>query len=117
VLVQTEPRAGFAIASEGGVTVALDTALTPELEQEGLAREVIRRIQDLRKSAGFNIADRIETTYRASPRLAQAITAYAETIAAETLSDALEESEAPAGKAVESFEFDGEELMLALQVV
>jgi isoleucyl-tRNA synthetase len=115
VLIQTEPKAGYAIASEGGVTVALDTVLTPELEAEGLAREVIRRIQDLRKSAGFNIADHIITTYRASPRLAAAMAAWAETIAAETLSDTFSESAEPAGQVVERFQFDGEEVVVGLR--
>ena len=58
--------------------VALDTALTPELRAEGLAREVVRRIQDLRKSGGFDIADRVVTYYSASPELAGAINTYAE---------------------------------------
>ncbi|MER3513428.1 MAG: hypothetical protein C4310_02680 [Chloroflexota bacterium] len=115
VLIQTEPKAGYAIASEGGVTVALDTVLTPELEAEGLAREVIRRIQDLRKSAGFNIADHIVTTYRASPRLAAAMATWAGTIAAETLSDTFSESAEPSGQVVERFQFDGEELVVGLR--
>jgi isoleucyl-tRNA synthetase len=59
ILVTPQPREGFAIASEGGVVVALDTHVSPELKQEGQAREVVRRVQDLRKTAGFEISDRI----------------------------------------------------------
>ncbi len=114
VLIETEPRSGYAIAREGEMTVALDTALTPELEAEGLVREVIRRIQDLRKTAGFNIADRIITTYRASPRLAAAIAAHAASIAVETLSESLSEILEPSGEAVENFRFEGEELVVGL---
>ncbi|MEN4101124.1 MAG: class I tRNA ligase family protein, partial [Anaerolineaceae bacterium] len=64
ILVQTEPVAGLAVASERGITVALDTNLTQELRAEGLAREVVRRIQAMRKEAGFNIDDRIHTYYQ-----------------------------------------------------
>jgi isoleucyl-tRNA synthetase len=86
VLVREQPREGLAVASERGVTVAVDVVITPELEQEGLAREVVRRIQNLRKEAGFNLDDRIATTYQAESELATAIEAWRAFIAAETLS-------------------------------
>ncbi|MBP7689244.1 MAG: isoleucine--tRNA ligase, partial [Thermoflexales bacterium] len=65
ILVTPQPREGFAIASENGVVVALDTHITPELKSEGQAREVVRRVQDLRKQAGFEISDHIALTYPA----------------------------------------------------
>jgi isoleucyl-tRNA synthetase len=86
VLVQEEPREGLAVASERDVTVAVDTVLTPELKAEGLAREVVRRVQNLRKEAGFDLDDRIVTTYQAEGELAEAIEAWLSLIAAETLS-------------------------------
>jgi len=86
VLVREEPLEGLAVASDRGVTVAVDTALTPELVAEGLAREVVRRIQNLRKEAGFNLDDRIVTTYLAEGELAEAVEAWREFIAGETLS-------------------------------
>jgi len=86
VLVREEPREGLTVASERGVTVAVDTVLTPELVAEGLAREVVRRLQNLRKEAGFNLDDRIVTTYQAYGELAEAIEAWRDFIAAETLS-------------------------------
>ena len=55
VLVQTQAREGLAVHSEGGVTVALDTELTPALLSEGLARELVRRVQTLRKEADFDL--------------------------------------------------------------
>ncbi|HSV86481.1 MAG TPA: DUF5915 domain-containing protein, partial [Levilinea sp.] len=64
ILVHTEPVAGLAVASEHGITVAIDANLTEELQSEGLAREVVRRIQAMRKEAGFNIDDRIHTYYQ-----------------------------------------------------
>jgi isoleucyl-tRNA synthetase len=86
VLVREEPREGLAVASERAVTVAMDTVLTPDLVAEGLAREVIRRVQNLRKEAGFNLDDRIVTTYQAEADLAEAIETWRDHIAAETLS-------------------------------
>ncbi|HMP39776.1 MAG TPA: isoleucine--tRNA ligase [Roseiflexaceae bacterium] len=59
LLVETSSPAGYAVAEDGGVLCALDTALTPELTSEGLARELVRNIQDARKEAGFAISDRI----------------------------------------------------------
>jgi hypothetical protein len=86
VLVTPQPRPGFAVKAEGEYVVALDTTVTPELRAEGLAREVVRRIQDLRKSASFDISDRIVTHYMASEGLASAMAAHAEYIKGETLS-------------------------------
>ncbi len=63
VLVSHEGEAGHAVARESGLVVALDTALTPELEAEGLARELAHKLNDLRKEAGLDIADRIVLRY------------------------------------------------------
>ena len=65
ILVQTQPAAGLAVAADKLITVGIDAAITPELRAEGLAREIVRRIQDMRKNAGFNIEDRITTYYTA----------------------------------------------------
>jgi isoleucyl-tRNA synthetase len=59
LLVETSSPEGYAVAEDAGMLVALDTALTPELRAEGLARELVRNIQDARKNAGFAIADQI----------------------------------------------------------
>jgi len=63
VLVSHEGTAGHAVGKDAGAVVALETALTPELEAEGLARELVRRVNDLRKEAGFEISDRIAIRY------------------------------------------------------
>jgi len=86
VLIRTHPAAGLAVATEKGVTVAVDTGITPELRTEGLARELVRRIQVMRKEAGFNIEDRITTYSLAEGALADAVTMWADYIKAETLS-------------------------------
>jgi isoleucyl-tRNA synthetase len=92
VLVRQEPREGLAVASERGLTVAIDVELTTELVAEGLARDVVRRVQNLRKEADFDLDDRIVTTYQAEEGLAEAIKAWRDYIAAETLSVELKES-------------------------
>ncbi len=72
VEVRSSPRAGYSVAEEGGYLVAVTTDLTPELEQEGHARELVRRIQQLRKDADLEISDRI-VTYVADSDLVHAM--------------------------------------------
>jgi len=114
VIITPQPRPGFAVRAEGAYVVALDTAITPELKAEGLAREVVRRIQDLRKTAGFDIADRIATYYLPSDGLRQAIETHADYIKGETLTVELVIGNLPDGAAKAEDEFDGEKLALAL---
>jgi isoleucyl-tRNA synthetase len=116
VLVQTEARAGLAVLSEGGVTVALDTTLTPELLAEGLAREVVRRVQTLRKEADFQLDDRIVTTYETDAELSAVVAAWADYIRAETLSDALLAGPPQEGARSESHEVDGHPLTLGVRL-
>ncbi|MGB9723658.1 MAG: isoleucine--tRNA ligase [Chloroflexia bacterium] len=115
VLIQEEPREGLAVASERGLTVAVDTRMTPELRAEGLAREVVRRIQNLRKEAGFNLDDRIETVYQAGGELAEAVAAWQEYIAAETLSLVLRPGEPEPGMAVAEDRVEGHRLRLGVR--
>jgi len=117
VLVREEPRMGLAVASERGVTIAVETALTPELRAEGLAREVVRRIQNLRKEADFDPDDRIVTRYQAEGELATAIEAWREFIAAETLSVELRSGEPEAGMKTGEFRVDGFPLRVGVRRV
>jgi isoleucyl-tRNA synthetase len=85
-LVVTEtPREGWTVASGGGLTVALDLTLTPELERAGRAREAIRLVQEARKAAGLEVSDRIELWWTAEGAMADALTGQADSIAAEVL--------------------------------
>ena len=72
VEVRATSHAEFALEQEGGYAVALDTALDDELRREGLARELARRLNDLRKELGFEIADRVRVTVSADGPLADA---------------------------------------------
>jgi isoleucyl-tRNA synthetase len=85
-----ETGGGWGTASGGGVTVALDLDVTPELAREGLAREVVRLVQDARKEAGLEVTDRIEVTIDADGPIAAAVEAHAERIAAEVLATRLQ---------------------------
>jgi isoleucyl-tRNA synthetase len=117
VLVQTEARAGLAVLSEGGVTVALDTELTPDLLAEGLAREVVRRVQTLRKEADFQLDDRIVTAYQADTELGAVISAWSDYIQAETLSDELLPSPPQEGAFTQTYEVEGHPLTLGVSLV
>ncbi|WP_423822491.1 isoleucine--tRNA ligase [Salinisphaera sp. SPP-AMP-43] len=112
--VAAEGVAGWLVGREDGVTVALDSTLDDSLIQRGLAREVINRIQRLRKQAEFHVADRIRVEYRAEASLASAIEAHAELLTRETLARTLTASEAPDGDIDASFEVGDGELTLAL---
>ncbi len=84
---------GYAVAEESGYLAALDVRLTEALEMEGLAREVVRRVQSMRKDADFNLTDHIVVKYRASEKLAKAIAQFSDYIASETLATKLEQGE------------------------
>ncbi len=110
VEVKALAKEGFAVAEDGPYVAALVTELTPELAQEGLAREFVRRVQDLRKSADLDVADRIELFVEASAGLRSAIEAHKEYITAETLTSNLVFASPPASQEASVVEdaFDGE---------
>jgi isoleucyl-tRNA synthetase len=86
VIVTQVPRAGWAVATDAGETVAVDITVTPELRREGLAREVIRLVQEARKNDGLDVTDRISLRWSASdPDVAAALTEHAALIAGEVL--------------------------------
>ena len=76
------------------VTVALDTALDDALRAEGVAREFVSRVQNLRKEAGFAVSDRIALTFAAPPATADILLRHAATIQAETLATAFDQADA-----------------------
>ncbi len=115
VLIRTHPAAGLAVATEKGVTVAVDTIVTPGLRTEGLARELVRRLQVMRKDAGFNIEDRIITYSLAEGDLAEAVTAWAEYIKAETLSLDLVMAAAPPESYCETHTVEGMTITLGVR--
>lgn len=115
VEVRIQAREGYAVASEGAYLAALVTELTPELVQEGLAREFVRRVQDLRKTADLEIADRIVLYYNATPGLAGAVKAFSDYIQTETLTVEMNVGAAPSGASLFEDEFDGEKVSIGLK--
>ena len=89
VLVTRKPKAGMVVASEGAIVVGLETALTPALVAEGLAREFVSHVQAMRKEADFEVTQRIAVTAEVDADLRAALTAHADYVKAETLATAL----------------------------
>ena len=114
VEVRANAHSGLTVASEGAYLCALSTELTPALVSEGLAREFVRRVQDLRKQADFDIADRIQLYYQATPRLAQAVEANREYIMGETLSVEMLSASCPERATTMTAEFDEEQVTVGL---
>jgi isoleucyl-tRNA synthetase len=113
--VKAMAKEGFAVAEDGPYVAALVTELTSDLVNEGLAREFVRRVQDLRKQASLDVADRIKLYVNATPGLSQAIAAHQDYITTETLALELVFSELPASVTARSEDiFDGENVVYGL---
>ena len=112
--VRITPREGFSVAEEGGYLAAITTELTPALIQEGQARELVRRIQTMRKEAGFRIEDNIVMYYQVGPVMKEVIEAFVDYIKQETLSVELIEGVGPEDAYRQDVSLDGEIMMLAL---
>jgi isoleucyl-tRNA synthetase len=116
VLVQTESRGGLAVASDKGVTVAVDTTLTADLIREGYARDVVRSVNTLRKNAGLALDDRIRLRYQAEGELAESFEQFAAYIKQETLAVQLEASSVQAAAHQDEFVIDGQQIQVGLDV-
>jgi isoleucyl-tRNA synthetase len=119
VQVNQEAAEGFVVYEDKGYVAALDTHITPELMAERLSREVVRRIQTLRKDADFDINDRILVRYSASEKMQDAIQTHLAFIKAETLADEILADDIPAEFKQETFEFkrelEGESLTVGVK--
>ena len=116
LLVSTAAKPGYAVAEEAGYAVAVTTEITPALADEGLARELVRRIQELRKSAGLDIADRIRLSYEGDAEVARVIEAWRDYIGQETLASTISAGVSGRGY-VEEQEIDGRTVRLAVERV
>jgi isoleucyl-tRNA synthetase len=85
VLVTETPRTGWAVATAGGETIALDLEITPELRRAGLVREAVRLVQEARKTSGLEVSDRIELWWQAEGELAEALAEGTARLAEEVL--------------------------------
>ena len=90
VEISSEDIPGWTVANKGSLTVALDITITPELENEGNAREFVNRIQKIRKDSGFELTDRIDVKVSATNGLKESLAQFKDYICAEILADKLE---------------------------
>ncbi len=112
--ITSEDMPGWLVASEGKLTVALDITITDELKAEGVARELVNRIQNIRKESGFEVTDKIRVEIESKPLVAAALEQYADYIASQTLSLSVVGAEAPAGDFIIDSEIDEEPLKIAV---
>ena len=114
VEVKALAKEGFSVAEDGAYVAALVIELTPELVAEGQAREFVRRVQDLRKTADLDVSDRVELFVEATAGLRSAIEAHEAYIKTETLTTKLSFAIPPANLSIFEDEFDGESLKVGL---
>jgi isoleucyl-tRNA synthetase len=114
VLVTRTDAGGFASATEAEYTVAVMTAVSHELELEGLARELVHVVQSMRRSAGFDIADRIEMYLTGDADLDELVATHGDYIRQETLSRAITKEAAPEHAFSESHRLNGREAQIGL---
>jgi isoleucyl-tRNA synthetase len=117
LIVERLPAAGLAVASDSGCIVALEMRLTQELVHEGMARDLVRYVQDLRKKANFNISDRLSMHYVAEGETAEAIARHADYIQGETLADALTAGEPPDGSITTTLTLGGQPVRIGVMRV
>ena len=111
--ISSEDLPGWLVASHGALTIALDVELTDELRKEGLARELVNRIQNLRKAAGFEVTDRITVAIAPNPALQEALESFGNYVCAQTLARDIRFEAEPAG----AVEVEWEDGTLAIAVV
>ena len=95
--ISSEDMPGWLVASQGALTIALDIEITPELKQEGMARELVSRIQNLRKTAGFEVTDRIDVVIACNAPLEEALRHFGSYVCAQTLAREIRFAENPDG--------------------
>ncbi len=115
LLIQTEPVEGLAVAADKVITVGIDVVITDALVAEGIARELVRRIQNMRKDAGFDISDRITIYYQAEGTVHRVFQEWSDYIKTETLALALEHQLIPEVAFQRKEKVDGLDVMVGVK--
>lgn len=110
--IVSEDIPGWVVANEGNLTVALDVTLTDELRNEGMAREIVKRIQAHRKESGFEITDHILVKIQNHPEIAAALSAYGDYVSGQVLADSIELVDGVEGT---EFDFDSFKINVNIQ--
>ncbi len=103
----SEDIPGWLVANEGSITVALDITVTPELRQEGIAREIVNRVQNIRKGRNYDIVDKIELLFAPNDETDEAIRVFADYIGRQVLATKVEVAELPNNENVEILDLEG----------
>ncbi len=114
VEISSVPKQGYFVVQGDQISVGLNITVTEQLKKEGLARDIVRRVQNQRKKAGFNIADHIELYYEAESSLAEALDAFVDYVETETLSVEIHKAKPPEGAHVEEYKIEGESLKIGI---
>ena len=96
VVVRRSPKQGMIVANEGAIVVGLETALTPALISEGIAREFVSQVQNLRKEAGYSVSDRVNVVIQADDEVVAALDEHREYVTSELMADSLTTGEVSA---------------------
>ena len=113
LLIDTAQMEGYVSEDNNGITVVLDTNLTPELLEEGFVREIISKVQTMRKEADFEVTDKIHITYGGSEKAEKVFADHKEEIGSETLALTVEKA-APAGY-VKEWKINGEKVTIGVE--
>ena len=116
--ISSEDMPGWLVATEGRMTIALDVEISDELRREGVARELINRIQNLRKDSGFEVTDRVSVEIFATGKdyeeISSALVAFRDYIMAQTLTTSLVEHDAPAPEGAASVEWNDKPINIVI---
>jgi len=115
VEVTSAPKEGLAVVEEGTITFALNKEITDELRNEGLARDIVRRIQNQRKQAGFEISEHIIIYFKADTRISLVFKEFSEYISAETLAKKMVNAEIPSTAHRGQYSLFGETMEVGLE--
>ena len=115
VEIVSEQVSGWVVESENGLTVAVDTQLTKDLISEGLAREFVNRIQNMRKDAGFQVTDKINIEYSADIDFVDAINSFTKYISVETLAVKIENKNELNGEFLQDWKIGGSEIKIKIE--
>ena len=113
VEIVSEDIPGWLVANEGNLTVALDITVTDELRSEGLARELVNRVQNIRKQSGFEVSDKVDVLLLSNDIMDKVVAEHHDYIAQQIQAESLEISDAVS----DGVELDFDDFVLSIQVV
>ena len=114
-VVRAKEESGYRVVSEGNNSVAISTILTVELEAEGMAREIVHRVQNMRRSAGYEIADHIHIYYEADAFIMQSLSSFADYVRQETLALTIDDGVPEDVDYQDTFKVSGYKLLLGIK--